>query len=183
MIHGNVTNEFETRQAIEGIAGAIEERQRALGLTTVELARRSGLDRLTIRRTREAGNDPKLSTVVAMAMAVGAQVGVESTVVENGYGQESTLVHRGLAWNRLNKTEKARDIDRERALARNWETANISPAWTSPMLLALLGKCTQDQASAAATVVQWLGTEIGFEFLKTALKDAGYDIVDTRRNK
>ena len=47
-----------------------------------------------------------------------------------------------------------------------------------PVLPVLLPGCTQEQATACATVMQWLGTDVGFQFLRQTLAQAGYSIVD-----
>ena len=36
---------------------------------------------------------------------------------------------------------------------------------------------TRRDSRVAATVIQWLGTNVGFGFLVEALRDAGYDVV------
>lgn len=35
---------------------------------------------------------------------------------------------------------------------------------------------TQDEATNIATVIQWLGTHVGFDFVRLALLDAGYKL-------
>ena len=39
---------------------------------------------------------------------------------------------------------------------------------------------TQDEATVAATVIQWLGSNVGMSFLEDALKRCGYKIVKTK---
>ncbi|MCC5613012.1 hypothetical protein LC612_41610, partial [Nostoc sp. CHAB 5834] len=68
---------------------------------------------------------------------------------------------------------------RERALAKAWEALNSDAGgWLTPVFENLVPKYTSEQAHAAATVVQWLGSEVGFQFLSDTLKKAGYEIVD-----
>lgn len=44
-------------------------------------------------------------------------------------------------------------------------------------------KISARDAKIVATVVQWLGTNIGFNFLQMALEAAGYEIVNKRTHK
>lgn len=80
--------------------------------------------------------------------------------------------------------------DRERAFAERWKLENDRYRAT---LLSLLhsemstsgigfpaqvqtGELTQDEATVAATVIQWLGTNCGFDFVRIALENCGYEI-------
>ena len=40
---------------------------------------------------------------------------------------------------------------------------------------------TQRDATVAATVVQWLGTNVGFGFVRSCLEKAGYEVKETPR--
>lgn len=43
-----------------------------------------------------------------------------------------------------------------------------------------LGEMTERDEIVAATVMQWLGTNVGFDYVTKALKNAGYEIRQTR---
>lgn len=76
---------------------------------------------------------------------------------------------------------------RERAFAKVWFRHNRRWACT---LNNLLSTCptgerrafvTKREAEVAATLVQWLATNVGFSFLAEALSEAGYTLVATER--
>lgn len=96
----------------------------------------------------------------------------------------SKLVHRGFAYSRTQLVEKFReqfrDTMREKALAAKWEIENPVPGQfgPQPILNALVPDCTQRDAEVAATVIQWLGSEVGFNFLQEALEPLGYEITE-----
>lgn len=95
------------------------------------------------------------------------------------------IVHRGLAHSRTQLGEKFQDSLRERALAKKWEAENPTPGQFGhqPILNALIPDCTQRDAQVAATVVQWIGSEIGFQFLQEALESVGYQITEKSAHK
>ena len=68
---------------------------------------------------------------------------------------------------------------KEVIFAKHWESANTG---TSSTLNWLLGPHNQQvevsgrERIVAATVVQWLGSPIGFNFLEEALKECGYTL-------
>jgi len=54
----------------------------------------------------------------------------------------------------------------EEVFAREWEKENLGTASRCPTLQLLLGRIpNQDEAEAAAEVIQWLGTNVGCGFL------------------
>jgi len=83
------------------------------------------------------------------------------------------ISHRGFFRERL----KYRDSDLERAFADNWERAckeyfrleNILDHKGSP-------KITQRDATIIATVIQWLGTNVGFNFVVSNFLECGYTV-------
>ena len=96
--------------------------------------------------------------------------------------------HEGFWANRL-----TRDNPREKAFARQWSKVNEDGA-AGPIIAYLVARCTspvgplyrsaeelapycQQTASIAATVAQWLDSNIGFAFLREALNGCGYEIV------
>lgn len=99
------------------------------------------------------------------------------------------IQHVGLHRQRL--AYPCEQTTRERAFAEAWERAN-DEHHRYLYELSLVGEhdpstifgdkrtpafpLTQDTATAAATVVQWLGSNVGFSFLEEALRVAGYRI-------
>lgn len=57
----------------------------------------------------------------------------------------------------------------ERDFASAWRMEQ-SDDHGSPLLSKLVPDCTPDQARAVATVVQWMGTEVGQFFLRSVMK-------------
>lgn len=91
----------------------------------------------------------------------------------------ATLIHQGFAHSRTQLVQQFRDTIREKALADKWEIENPAPGQFGhqPVLNALVPDCTQRDAQVAATVIQWLGSEVGFNFLQEALDAAGYQVI------
>jgi transcriptional regulator with XRE-family HTH domain len=56
------------------IERALREARKRLGLKQEEIARRAGLSRMTVQRIETAAIDPRLSTVVVLARALGMEV-------------------------------------------------------------------------------------------------------------
>lgn len=96
--------------------------------------------------------------------------------VDQTVAPTSALVHRGVAHNRTRVAHHAA----EAALANAWEQVNKPNQALDPVAHHLLPGCTQEQATAMATVVQWMGSEVGFDFLKRALARAGYSVQPTK---
>jgi hypothetical protein len=78
--------------------------------------------------------------------------------LEVDYGVE------GYASNRLNNEKN----ELERAFAKAWKEEQSSEQG-KPLLPLLVPGCSTEQAKAAATVVQWLGTEVGQFFLEKVM--------------
>lgn len=87
-----------------------------------------------------------------------------------------TACHQGLHHNRTRYDLDFADRKREAALANAWEAQNDKESGSGEILGQLVPRYTQDQATAVATAIQWLGSEVGFEFLSGALAAAGYEI-------
>lgn len=93
------------------------------------------------------------------------------------------MKHEGLSINRLKpEAENPREV----VFAKRWRKENDDPSLRRGTLACLLrggGKevLTQDEATVAATVVQWLGSPVGFSFLTDVLNEIGLDLV--RRGK
>lgn len=62
----------------------------------------------------------------------------------------------------------------ERAFAQDWESANIVRPCLQEILDPALGHVTRRDRYVAATVIQWLGTNVGYAFLFQALHKGGY---------
>jgi transcriptional regulator with XRE-family HTH domain len=185
MAQAVATEHTEMVQA--ALLGQLTDARKALGLTQAELAGRVGISRMTVQRAEAPEADPQLSSFVALALALNLVPQLRANDDEMGPPAAQDLVHRGLHHVRTRHDLEFRDREREAAFAGAWEAANRHDAQgltaVAPLLSELVPGCTQDQASTAATVVQWLGTTVGFEFLEQALGAAGYAVVDKRKAK
>ena len=151
-----------------------------MSLDNTELGERAGLNRLTVQRSREEAADPKLSTVIAMALSVGLTPALLAAGDGAHRPHEAAIVHRGLAHTRLKRDPGWKDVQREKAFAQSWEAVNESvDVGLAPIMQTLVPDHDQAQASAAATAMQWLGSDVGFAFLQKALAHAGYSIVES----
>lgn len=88
------------------------------------------------------------------------------------------LKHEGYNRSRLSTNPRER-IFAEHWLAENTETIiSLDSGSTLGHMLNKYGcyskSLTQKDCAVAATVIQWLGSEVGMNFLASALKDAGY---------
>lgn len=164
---------------MENLMSKLIEQRKALGLSQAELAERVGVNRMTVVRAEGEGADPQLSNFIAMALALGLVPSLPAPSEMWNAPLPRDLVHRGYAHVRTKHDLQYSDRRREAALAKSWEAANVDLTYgVSPTLPALVPNCTQDQASACATVIQWLGSEGGFDFLTRALGAAGYAITE-----
>lgn len=174
----------QTEAVQAGLLGQLTETRKTLGLTQNELADRVGLSRMTVQRAEAPDADPQLSSFLAIALALNLLPQLRTSDNEMSPPATQDLVHRGLHHVRTLHDLQYRDREREAAFAGAWESANPNDpnglTALPPLLSELIPGCTQEQASAAATVVQWLGTTVGFEFIEQALATAGYAVVDKR---
>ena len=155
------------------------EARKALDLTQAELAERIGVSRMTVQRSEQEGADPLLSNFLATALALNLMPKLEAPEAPADRPLPQDLVHRGYAHARTRGNKDDRDRQREAAFAAAWEAVNEHrPVGLSAVMPYLVPNCSQEQASACATVVQWLGSEVGFNFLTLALKNAGYQLTD-----
>ncbi len=165
------------------LLGTLVTTRQQLGLSQTELAQRIGRARMTVQRAEAEGAGLALSTFIELALGLGLS---PRLVADRGTGDPEIrqvppehIVHRGLHHNRTLHDQEWRDRQREKALAQFWEAVNERrPVGLSPVMDHLVPGHTQEQASTAATVVQWLGSEVGFDFLTRALNAAGYDVID-----
>ncbi len=160
----------------------LEATRKALGLTQAELAERIGVARMTVQRAEDIEESgPGLETFLLLALAMNLHPLLKAE--ENGEYPPlpQDLIHRGLSHARTRHDLQWRDRQREAAFATLWEEENEhQPVGVQAPVPSLIPGITQPQATAAATVIQWLGSGVGFDFLTRALKAAGYSIVDDR---
>lgn len=85
--------------------------------------------------------------------------------------------------------ERTKTNDREKAFSDLWKKENKIESWINQGYGTLqnivmdheqkpLFYITKNDRIIVATVVQWLGTNIGFNFLERALKKCGYKIIE-----
>jgi hypothetical protein len=92
------------------------------------------------------------------------------------------LQHQGFSYQRTLRPTDSVDTRRESALAQAWEAQNppVGSFGVQPTLPVLIPDCTARDAQVAATVIQWLGSQVGFFFLEEVLQKVGYKIVATK---
>lgn len=167
------------------LLGELRTARVSLQLSQTEVAERAGLSRMTVQRAEGENADVSLATFTKLALAVNLTPRlVAASAVANGDPDQyrppaGDIVHRGLAHNRTRHSLTDRDRQRERELSKRWEAANSANPVLPPLLESLVPGHSQEVASAVATVVQHLGSEVGFGFLRNALEAVGYEIVDT----
>lgn len=168
------------------LLGQVAERRKVLSLTQGEVSERTGSSRMTVQRAEAEGADTQLSTFIQMSLALGITPVLAGASNTDGNVEQAPedIVHRGLNYNRTQHDLDGKDRQREAALAKSWEAVNEHRiVGLSPILPTLVPGHTQAQASAVATIVQWMGTEVGFDFLTRALDQAGYDVVEKKKKK
>lgn len=129
---------------------------------------------MSVARAEAPDADLQLSTLEQLAASLGLGVSLQPQGTVEA-PTPSRVVHRGAAYNRVQGAAAERN-PREVAFAKAWEEVNQPSDHLTPMLDALLGSPTPAQAMAAATVVQWFGSEVGFDFLNRVLEKAGLEI-------
>jgi transcriptional regulator with XRE-family HTH domain len=160
-----------------------------LGLTQAQVGERIGRTRMTVHRAEAENAGVALSTFVELALALNlapqlvnsAGISVPAIAPQPAMAEPEVVEHRGASYNRTQHNLDWRDRQREAAFAQAWESSNESAmAGLRPVMDTLVPNHTQAQASAVATVVQWMGSEVGFHFLVHALSNAGYQVADTK---
>jgi transcriptional regulator with XRE-family HTH domain len=166
--------------AIDELLRQIAARRAELGVTQAELAERAGINRATIARIEAGESNVRLENLASIAHALGLRL--QLSRVASGEVHPADIVHRGLAYGRTGASREGRDRDREAALAQAWEDVNTwRMVGVQSTMASLVPDHTQEQATAAATAIQWLGSTVGFDFLCDAMARAGYSIVDKGR--
>ncbi len=104
---------------------------------------------------------------------------------ESDIQQEVAIKHEGLHAHRLRPD---RGNPREQVFAKLWAKENGRPHTRHQLLAYLLHSdtdglvqywnLTQEEATIAATGVQWLGSNVGWSFLLDRLEECGYEIVE-----
>lgn len=155
--------------------------RKSLGLTQAELAERVGCARMTVQRAETITEGTSLETFLVLALALNLFPMFRFDEGQKGYTMPQDLIHRGLCHERTQRNPEWRSTQREAVFAKAWEEINeVCPVGVQAILPALIPEITQPQATAAATVIQWLGSDVGFAFLKETLEKAGYDLLDAR---
>lgn len=163
--------------------GQLAERRKAMGLSQQDLAARAGVTRMTVQRAETESNVSfdtflQLAAALNLVPALTAGPGEENALREQAYVPPQNMVHRGTQHLRTRHNLDFSDRKREKALADAWEKANEHKSTgLEPLMHTLAPGATQPMATAAATAIQWLGSDIGFDFLKKALQKAGYDVI------
>lgn len=87
----------------------------------------------------------------------------------------------GTHFDRINYRPKGSErpyVNEERVFFEQWDDANVQRPWLNSgrdILFCLMGRePTKEERTAAATVIQWLGTNIGRCWLHETLGKAGY---------
>lgn len=153
----------------ETLLSLLRQTRKRLGLSQEEVALRAGMARMSVTRLEAPEAEVQLSTFLSAAKALGLKVQLVPES-EPAFVPPAKLSHRGLFHNRT----RLQHNQREALFARAWEQENAERAhFGEPRVEQLLPGCTQEQATAAATVIQWLGSQVGFNFLQEVLKAAG----------
>lgn len=106
----------------------------------------------------------------------------QSLIVELQRDMEyECLVHQS-GMSPLRRHDGSHSGDRERAFHDQWSKEQSAGFGSGPLFRQMLSNLdllpmTQRDATIAATLVQWLGTNVGFCFLEQALRRCGYEIV------
>lgn len=176
--YANESQRLALEDLSELTAGLVKCRK-AAGLTQAEVADGAGVSRTTVQAGEADSATMQLLTAARLARATGARITVQAHAQAVPVAM---LSHEGLAHIRTKHNQEYMDARREKALAQAWQKENKPQNDTvTPLLAELVPGCTQEQATAAATVVQWLGSELGFAFLSETLGKVGYEIVVKKR--
>lgn len=75
------------------------------------------------------------------------------------------------------RLKPAADNPREVAFAKRWEYENDHRGGAEPIMQGLIPDWTPRDAEVAATLIQWLGSNVGFSFVEESLRCCGYLVV------
>lgn len=153
------------------LLGCLRERRMELHMAQGALADALGISRMSVARAERPDADLQLSTFLAMARGLGLSVSVKPL---GRASTEKKPVHQGLAHNRVATAELRKFNAVEAAMAKSWGAANEHSPQLPGLMHQLIPGFNARDAEVAATVVQWLGSEVGMAFLTKAMSDAGY---------
>lgn len=159
------------------LLGALRKARESASFTQEQLAQLAGLSRMTVARAEAPDADVQLSTFLQLAGALGFHATLTPPKADVS-GAPRAVTHRGVAYNRVTGAAAQRN-PQEASLAKAWEAVNAPNPHLTPMLESLMPGHTQEQATAAATVIQWMGSEVGMDFLQRALAQCGWQLVPT----
>lgn len=78
------------------------------------------------------------------------------------------MKHEGLSKNRLNS---AAGNDREASFAKAWQHINRDEIGVNDIITHIIPNYTDRDAAVAATIIQWLGSNVGMAFLHGVMYD------------
>lgn len=157
----------------QALLGGLRDRRLELQMSQGALADALGISRMSVARAERPDADLQLSTFLAMARGLGLTV---STKPVGRTVADKRVSHQGLAHNRIASAELRKFNVVEAALARAWGIANEHSPQLPGLMHQLIPGFSSRDAEVAATLVQWLGSEIGMAFLTKAMADAGYTL-------
>jgi DNA-binding XRE family transcriptional regulator len=165
----------EADQLKDGLLGALRTRRRQLGISQIDLADWIDVRRQTVSDGELHRANFSLSTLVRWVRALDLTATLNAKDDEVSNGVHTLWVNR--------RKYDLREEQRICALAESWKHANQQRSLGLGAVLAtLVPGVTPSQSRAVATMIQWLGTELGFDFLKRTLALAGYAIVDVKHD-
>lgn len=162
--------------AISQLLDVLGAASASINVSQSELARRSGVNRTTLLRMGKEGGDPSLATLVALGSALDLELKWVASE-DASFSDQDLFSHKGAHIARTRSREKFKDVLREKALSETWLEINKPNHALPARMKQLLPQHDQAQATAVATVVQWLGSTEGFHFLQQALARAGLEII------
>lgn len=161
---------------------SLAERRKQMGVSQTALAEKLGLSRMSVARAERLGTDLQLSTFLGMAKGLGMEVRLKPPK-EQKVGADKKSAHKGLAHNRIATEDLRKRNPLEAQFSKSWMAANDHSPQLPGVLHQLVPGFHARDAEVAATVVQWLGSEVGFAFLRQALAEAGYAVTEPRKNR
>lgn len=152
------------------LLGQISAARKAQKLTQAQVSERTGRTRMTIQRAESDLAGVGLATFVEMALVLGLV-----PVLRAPEGDAQALQHKGVRHHHVAMDGAPTGMSLEAAFAKGWESVNAeAQLGFAPILSTLIPSATQEQATAAATALQWLGTDVGLGFLRNVVAAAGY---------
>lgn len=167
---GGASLQERSRAMQASLLGQISAARKDRKLTQAQVSARTGRTRMTIQRAESDLAGVGLSTFVEMALVLGLV-----PVLKESEGGARALQHKGVRNHHLPAEVASLGLSLEAAFAKGWEAVNAeAQLGFAPILSTLIPAATQEQATAAATAMQWLGTDVGLGFLRNVVSAAGY---------